>query len=94
MPLGTPPRPGRFRFEFHTPIPTAGVDSDDAEACATVYQNIKDTVQDGMTRLSSSTEDGHLPVHGSEVRSAPRLASLRDRLASGVSGLFDDLIPF
>lgn len=89
MPLGTLPKPGRFRFEFHTPILTNDVDSNDSEACAKVYRDIKSTVQAGMTSLSSSAGT---PAADAAAARAP-LPSLRARLASGMTKVLDDLMP-
>jgi hypothetical protein len=94
MPLGTPPKPGRFRFEFHAPISTKGIDSDDATACASLYRDIKSTVQAGMTRLSSSPS---APAGAKTERkflssTLLPLPSLRAAMASRLTGLLDDLL--
>jgi hypothetical protein len=90
MPIGAPPKPGRFKFEFHAPISTAAVDAGDPAACAALYREIRETVQAGITRLSSGADSG------AAARAAPDpspLSSLRGAVSMRVAGLLEDLLP-
>lgn len=85
MPLGTPPKPTRFKFRFHEPIFTEDVDEGDADVCAKLYQQVRDTVQSGVYDLSMDSQaEGVLPD--------PQ--HIRQQLSSNAATLLDDFLLF
>lgn len=84
MPVGFPSRRVQFKFEFHEPIETVDVAANDKDACGSLYHEICDIVQAGMTRLGSLSD---VTSEGTEELAPP--TGLRAQLIS----LLDDLLP-
>lgn len=60
MPIGGPPRLGRYYFRFHEAVDTSVVGAGDADVCREVYVHVKEVVQGGMDELLEEREQDPL----------------------------------
>ncbi len=76
MPLGGPPRMGRYYFKFHRMVDTKKVDPMDIEKCREVYLNVKEEVVRGMHDLLRQREmDPLKSLQGRVVKSVTDVTS-------------------
>lgn len=96
MPIGAPPRMGRYYFQFHGVVDTRSVRADDEVACQKVYDEVRVSVQTGIEELLRRREAdpqrslGARLVKGAMETGREGLEALKVPMPKNVGGDFFD----